>query len=320
MHDSVSVSVGPHPSALVPFRFQVGERTLLTVRRNLVTYQYSLADILNDAGPAIPALPSDAEGIIVRSLPAARVGGLRDLAEGALVYVRQEYPRYYMRLDTSYEAYLACFSAKTRSTLKRKVRKFETLSDDGRLDIREYRTVSEMEAFHTLAREVSRKTYQERLLGSGLPDSESHLAEMRRLAAADSVRAWLLFLNGQPVSYLYTPIRDGSVLYDYLGYDPAFASYSPGTVLQLEALERLMAEGGHRLFDFTEGEGAHKKLFATGSVDCADVVVLRATLANAGLIRAHRTFHTLVEAAGRQTERLGLKAKLKRWLRHGGEP
>lgn len=320
MHDSVSVSVGPHPSALVPFRFQVGERTLLTVRRHLVTYKYSLGDILNDAGPAIPALPSDAEGVIVRSLPAARIGGLRDLAEGALVYVRQEYPRYYMRLDTSYEAYLAQFSAKTRSTLKRKVRKFETLSDDGRLDIREYRTVPELEQFHGLAREVSRKTYQERLLDSGLPDTASHLAEMRRLAAEGNVRAWLLFLNGQPVSYLYTPIRDGSVVYDYLGYDPAFASHSPGTVLQLEALERLMAEGCHRLFDFTEGEGAHKKLFATGSVDCADVVVLRATLANAGLIRAHRTFHALVEAAGRQTERLGLKAKLKRWLRHGGEP
>ena len=33
----------------------------------------------------------------------------------------------------------------------------------------------------------------------------------------------------------------------------------------------LMAEGAFALFDFTEGEGQHKSLFASGSVDCVDV-------------------------------------------------
>lgn len=309
----------PDCPVTMPLRFQVGERTLAAVPRRLVTRGFDLESLLGEAGLHLPALPAAADGMMLRSLPAAQLDRITTQAQGLLVYVRQRYPRYYIGLSGTYEDYLATFSAKSRSTLKRKVRKFEQLS--GRqLDVHAYRTPAEMETFYRLARNVSQKTYQERLLGSGLPESETFRRDLQDRAARDEARGFLLFLNGEPVSYLYTPIHQGCVIYAFLGYDPALASHSPGTVLQLAALEMLFGEQRHRYFDFTEGDGQHKRLFATGCIDCVDVLLLRPTVANRVLIATHRGFHAGVETLADVAERYGVKSRLKKWLRGTPKP
>ena len=69
------------------------------------------------------------------------------------------------------------------------------------------------------------------------------------------MRAFLLFLAGEPVAYLYLPVSGRTLIYAYLGYDAEHAHLSPGTVLQMAALENLFAEKRFAYFDFTEGEG-----------------------------------------------------------------
>jgi CelD/BcsL family acetyltransferase involved in cellulose biosynthesis len=103
---------------------------------------------------------------------------------------------------------------------------------------------------------------------------------MRELAARDAMRGWILFLDGRPASYLYAPSDGATLIYAYLGYDPQFADLSAGAVLQIEAMRALMEERRFRLFDFTEGEGQHKKLFATGEVECVDLLLVRPTAGN----------------------------------------
>ena len=66
-----------------------------------------------------------------------------------------------------------------------------------------------------------------------------------------------------------------TVIYAHVGHDPAFNDLSPGAVLQLEAMRDLFDEGGFARFDFTEGEGQHKRQFATGGVACVDLLLLR---------------------------------------------
>jgi CelD/BcsL family acetyltransferase involved in cellulose biosynthesis len=118
------------------------------------------------------------------------------------------------------------------------------------------------------------------LLDAGLPSGPEAIAEMREKARRDQLRAWLLFVDGRPISYLYAPAEGDTLIYAHLGYDPNHAEYSPGTVLQLEAMRELMGEGRFRLFDFTEGEGQHKRQFATGGIDCVDLLLVRPTAAN----------------------------------------
>ena len=283
-------------------KFQVGARTLLSIDRRLERVPLSLADALDDTPPVLPILADDAQGYAVTSLPERWLPHVVTHGDGLKPHVRQRYTRRYADLAHGFEAYLAGFSAKSRSTLLRKCRKFAERSG-GSIDIRAYCTPVEIETFHALARTVSARSYQERLMDAGLPDSREAIAAMLAAAAADAVRGWLLFLDGKPVSYLYMPADGDTLIYAYLGFDPDHGDLSPGTVLQAEAMRLLMAEGRFARLDFTEGEGQHKRLFATGGIDCVDLLLLRPTLSNEAAIGALGMFDSLMAKAKKVADR-----------------
>lgn len=301
-------------SAVVALPFTVGARTVWRVKRRLVRRPLGLAETLAGQLPQLPPLGGDAHGYLVTSLPAALADPLCAAHPALRPFVRQRYARHYLSLEGGYDAYLATFSAKTRSTLKRKRKKIEERSG-GALDLRCYRTPAEMDDFYRHARAVSATTYQERLLNAGLPEGEAALARMRDLAARDSIRGWVLFIDGKPISYLHAPAEGDTLIYAHLGYDPDFADLSPGTVLQLDAVRQLMEEGRFRLFDFTEGEGQHKSRFATGSVECLDLLLLRNTFANIGLAKALTGFDSAVAGAKRAAGRFGIEKLARSLLR-----
>jgi CelD/BcsL family acetyltransferase involved in cellulose biosynthesis len=258
---------------------RVGARTVARVKRRLVPVSVSLEQALAGEVPELPALAAGADGYLIRSLPADQLQQLTTAHSELRTFVRQRYRRSYASLEGGWETYLGTFSAKARSTLKRKVRKLAERSG-GALDLRPYRSAAEMDQFYRHARTVSAKTYQERLLNAGLPEGDAFLGELRQRARQDAMRGWVLFLGGEPVSYLYAPAEGATLIYAFLGYDPDHAAFSPGTVLQFEAMRQLIEEGRFSLFDFTEGEGQHKLLFGTGMVECVDLLLVRPTLAN----------------------------------------
>jgi CelD/BcsL family acetyltransferase involved in cellulose biosynthesis len=290
----------------VDLPMMIGARTLWRLRRRLVRVPLTLRQVLDQAVPELGALPAGADGFLVNSLPADLLSALAARQPGLRAFVRQRYRRSYASLDGGFDAYLSGFSAKSRSTLKRKVRKLAERSG-GTLDLRCYRTPAEAEEFYWHARQVSARTYQERLLDAGLPEGEEALKAIRAEAAADAMRGWLLFLDGAPISYLYAPADGATLIYAHLGYDPAFAEFSPGTVLQFEAMRELMKEGRFGLFDFTEGEGQHKLQFGTGTVDCIDVLLVRRSLGNLLAGHALNGFDGAVAAAKRAVRRVGLE-------------
>jgi len=295
----------------VPFRFALGEVRLFAPSLPLAVVELepgaNLPPNWRDLAPV-----EDAEGYLIRGLP---IDAARNLDDGNW-YIRtlSAYPRHLVDLTTGYDAYLAKFSAKTRSTLKRKLRKFQDLSG-GTLHWERFRTKDELTTFLPRAREVSAKTYQERLLDAGLPQDAAFTATAYDLAERGGVFAYLLYLNGRPVSYLYLPVERGRVIYAYLGYDPEVAEHSPGTVLQLLAMEHLFAEPGLTVFDFTEGAGQHKQLFATHAIECADVVLLKQTSPALTLARTHAAFTRAETALTSLLDRLGLKKRIKQLIR-----
>lgn len=292
----------PVPETALPLR--IGTRTLVTLRRRLARRRLSLAEALAGAVPALPPLNADEHGYLVNALPGDLVRPLAARHPQLRAFVRQRYRRSYARLDQDFDSYLAGFSAKSRSTLRRKAKRLAERCGGG-LDVRCYRSEADIEAFHVHARALSARTYQERRLGYGLPEGEAALAEMRALARCDRLRGWLLFVDGRPASYLYAPAEGDILVYEYLGYDPDFADYSPGTVLLLEAMRQLMEERRFALFDFTEGEGRQKQQFATGAIDCVDLLLVKPTAANLLTGLALNLFDASVAAAKRALRRLG---------------
>ena len=284
---------------VVSLKFQVGARTLATVAKRLVRVPFSLDAVLAASANeslALPQLPDDADGYLVTSLPEAMLDRLDH--HGLLVFVRQRYTRYYVDLAAGEAAWLAGLSGSARSGIKRKAKKLAG-ANGGALDIRRYHDATAFAAFHPLARAVSATTYQEKLLGSGLPDDVASVRHLQSLAATDGLRAWLLFVEGAPVAYLCCTADGGSLRYDHVGHDPAYNDLSPGAVLQVEAMRELFADGRFARFDFTEGEGQHKRQFSTGGTVCVDMLLLRRTLANRATVVALRGFDATMTWAKR---------------------
>lgn len=290
------------PAEPFALRFQIGARTLWQVNRNFHRVRMSLADTLAYRWPVIGSIDRRADGVCITSLPVsvfAAGGGAYGLLKPV---VRQRYTRHFINLAPGYDRYLANFSSKSRGTLLRKCRRLAVRSG-GEIDMRVYQTPDELDAFLTLAKPLADRTYQAQLLNAGIPGDAAFRACMRTTAAGDGVRAFLLFMDGHPIAYLYLPAEGDTLRYAYLGYDPEYAEYSPGTVLQLEALRWLMAEGRFGLLDFTEGEGQHKRQFATDGVECLDLLLIRRSPGNLIAVSALILFDAFV-------------ARIKRSIRH----
>lgn len=295
-------------------KFVVGSRVLLSVPKDLTTLSFSLADVVGGKPLTLPELTSSQDGFRILSAPAGTLGTLGTQYPDFVIGGIQHYQRHYIDMAGSFEEYLARFSSKTRSTLRRKHRKL--IKDiGGEVEFREYRTPDEMDEFRDLALPLSRRTYQAKSLDAGLPESGEAHDERRRLASENRVRAYLLCADGQPISYLYLPVIEDTIVYAFLGYDPGHAKFSPGTVLQLEALERLFAEGRYRYFDFTEGEGAHKAMFGTDAVDACSFFMMKKGITNRVLLSSVDAFDAGIAHIKAATNQSGALAKARQLLR-----
>lgn len=303
----------------VPLKFGIGDRILFAHHLRLQVSAVALGEGGDPvADPAAPQdeLAANCVGFYLRALPVSAEVPRLSRASGWLRYVTGEYGRCYIDLSSGLEAYRGKFSSKTRSTINRKVRKFQEHCG-GRLDWQVFRTVEEMAEFHRLARVVSSLTYQERLLEAGLPEAPEFIDEMNQLASQGMARGYILWHDRRPVAYLYCPVKGNAFLYAYLGYDPEYMKLSVGTVLQWLAFEDLFECPPVRYFDFDEGQSDHKRLFATHEQKCVNVMFVRDRWAHACWIRLHMRAQDGSAALGRLATSWGLKARLRRVLRFG---
>jgi CelD/BcsL family acetyltransferase involved in cellulose biosynthesis len=302
----------------VGLKFFLGEIPLFSIHFPLLVLDAHFTEL--EASPdelemILKELAASVEGILIRSQPIREKLPRLSLLADSIRYVPAQYERFYVDLQGSFSDYLDKFSSKSRSTLRRKVKKFGEFCG-GQLDWREFRNSEDMDDFHRLAREVSKKTYQERLLDAGLPDDEEFRQQMHALARQDRARGYILFHDAKPIAYLFCSMRQGGIMINrYLGYNPEFQSWSPGTMLHYLVLEKLFTEGGLRMFDFTEGEGTQKRFFATGSARCADVYHFRRTAKNYLILCLHAATDFSSTSAVRVLDKLGLKARVKKFFR-----
>lgn len=307
----------PAPEELFPVRYIIGSRQILSVPKRLHKFTFSLSDLSDGHVGALPPLDDGLEGYRILSAPAHAARSIRSMATGFIAGGQQDYRRHYIDMSGGFEDYIRHFSAKTRSTLRRKQRKLEreAAARGGALEIREFRTPDEVAAFMELAVPLSRRTYQARTLDAGLPEDEVSRTEMMELAAQDNLRCFLLLFCGEPVSYLFLPVVGDTVIYAFLGYDEDFRRLSPGTVLQILALERLFAENRYRYFDFTEGDGSHKAMFGNCSVDACSFFLLKPNLGNRALLTSLDLFDASVAAAKRVLAKTGAHSKVRQTIR-----
>ncbi len=91
----------------VRLKFEIGARTLLSVRRSLVRVPLTLAEARSGLAPVLPPLDRAADGYTVTSLPENQMAALAAGAGGMLPFVRQRYTRYYLDFAGTYDEWFA---------------------------------------------------------------------------------------------------------------------------------------------------------------------------------------------------------------------
>lgn len=296
--------------------YRLGEITLFTRRFRALGLRCHFLDLPPDPmspAPPIERLGQRYEVIVTRSHPIAEALPSLATVDGALRYVPAQFVRFHTSLAGTFEEYLGKFGSKTRSTLRKKVKRF--LDSSGDACMKSFSQPYQIAEFHRLARHVSARTYQEKLLDAGIPDSVDFVRELEELASRDAIRAYVLMLRGEPIAYLCCPAVGDVLIYKFLGYDPAHAALSPGTVLQFLAFDELFREGKFRVFDFTEGQGEHKKFFGTTGTLCATICYFSPTLNSWFWAGMHFGLDRLSSGLGGALNRVGLKRTVKRLIR-----
>jgi len=174
------------------------------------------------------------------------------------------------------------FSKKTRETLRSKVRKLGH-------EVVKFTSVDEAPEFLKLAEEISRTSWQSKRMGLRISDSAESREYWRKVAGIGAFRSYVLRQGGRPIAFMVGRQWEGRFYYEEAGYDLGLAKQSPGTVLQVRVIEDLIEHDTPRLFDFSFGDGEHKRFFGNRQTSSAAVLVLRRSwrnLAISGLQRA----------------------------------
>lgn len=303
----------------VPFKFQLSDWTIFSISIALQVRSVKLAEdsaIVDAVHIPDDVLMEGSQGYLVRSMPIRTALPEVSLIQNFLCYVPLQYPHCYIDLSGSFDDYQRKFSSKTRATINRKVKKY-TEYCGGSLHWKTYIAPDQISEFFRFAQDVSKLTYQERLLGVGIPHNDDFIREASLLAADQRLRAYVLFDGEKPVAYLYCPVHNNVLVYAYLGYHPAYAAMSVGTILQWVAIKQLFEERRFRYFDFTEGQSDHKRLFATHQRLSANVFLIRRSIRSVAIVYSHLAMNRFAKWLGNKLSELGLRAKVRRWLRFG---
>ena len=264
--------------------------------------------------PAAPqSFPEGIEAIRMYSCPLDVRAQKIALRDGAIRYIPAQYDHLYVELSGSFEDYLRKFSAKSRWTLRKKLKRFK--EGCGEDPFREYSGASEMQEFYALSRSVSEKTYQQRLLDAGIPQGKEFPLELNRRAARGEIQGYVLMHCTLPVAYALCYVHGDTITLDKTGFDPEYAEMHPGTVLTYLIIERLFAQPRFRIYDFGSGYFEYKAFFSTHSVRCAEIIYLRRTLRNLALVLAHATLDAVSRTLKQVLDVLGLKARVIKWIR-----
>jgi hypothetical protein len=315
-----------------PLKFLLGEITLAQVE---LTRYWHLGDPYLDASLAEEAAPqlcasllevalsslSSRECLFLEGLPTggplhgsltlARCRGVAPLQLG----LGNDFEHQFIRMPQSLADYLAQMGGRSRQSVQYSQRKLvKDMQGDVRCDC--FDTEESIERFVADAQAISRKTYQWNLLGLGLRDGDALRASLRFTAQRGWMRSFILYCKQVPVAFMLGDQQENCYYYDDVGYDPAYAKSSVGSVLQLMVLEFLFARADRPAwFDFSTGYGEHKGRFGNFARHETNLLVMPATLGNRTLVGAHRLNDRASRFAVDLLARAGVKDRLKQLIR-----
>ncbi len=247
------------------------------------------------------------------SLPIYKACDKIQANDKVITYFTNAYKHYFVDTSGTLDDYLAGFRSKTRNSLKRKIKKALKAEGSG---VRVVTRKNELRDFLKDAWTVSEKTYQERLLNFPLPRDENFIRESEEAMEEGKLVGIMLYIKDTPVAYNLCPVYgDGILLYEYTGYDPAYAKFSAGTIVQYETIKYAFENPHIKYYDLSTGEGPHKELFATGNTLCCDVFIFPKTPKYQLMVWSKLVTDGTTNILRAILKKIGIKDQIKRIIR-----
>ena len=318
-----------------PLRFQLGELTYY--RRQLSRYdlwsgpliagveeesQYWQDLALAFLDTVKQHIAPSSEAIGIEGLPIGssfhRLIRDHDTVARDFLLIKQSEPFEHQFIDmpSTLDAYMNELGKRSKKSLAYSRRRLlRDYADD--VEITCFEHEDDVEAFLDHAIAISKKTYQWRLLGLGLRNRKAFDRRLRFAAQKTWLRSYILFCSGRPVAFMLGYQHRRCFYYTDVGFDPDYAQWSVGSVLQLEVIEDLYARDNRpELFDFSTGYGDHKARFGNRQQEEVNLLLLPRTLRHAILAGAYKRLDGLANFAVSTADRIGVKQTLKKTIRN----
>ncbi|MGI9509524.1 MAG: GNAT family N-acetyltransferase [Geminicoccaceae bacterium] len=317
-----------------PLSFQLGELTYY--RHPLTRYHLWSGPVITGAAPGSERWAALALGFLTaagdRLGQSGAVLGIEGLSTecafhrlladnpkvtGNFLVMQQGEAYAHQRIDMpeTLEDYLSGLGSRSKKSLRYSRRRlFRDFADD--VSLKRCSADEDIPNFLDQAIAISKTTYQWHLLGLGLRRGDVLEERMRFAAKRGWLRCYLLECAGKPAAFMLAYQYQGRFYYTDVGYDPEFARWSVGSVLQLLVMEELYEQPDRpEQFDFATGYGEHKARFGNASSEEANWLLLPRSLRNTVLLGAYKRLDGLANLATSTADRIGVKQTLKRTMR-----
>ena len=198
--------------------------------------------------------------------------------EGSLVH-RSHVSRLLHRLvlTSGFENYLSThFHKKKRYNLKRQARILESDAKSG-VSVQCITDTADVPHFNMHVKAIANQSWK---AAGAMPESVRDDTVLIDVASKKLLRAYLLFMDGTPITYALGYQFDGVYHYSDIGFDETYGKYSPGCVLLFRMIEDLARNTSTKLINFGIGDSEYKRQFANDSVRDNSIIVLRNSLRN----------------------------------------
>lgn len=176
----------------------------------------------------------------------------------------------YLTLPSSADGYLSALSTNNRYNIRRRTQNLFKHFGDTQVLLREHTAQEDPELMNQLMGDLFRLhrirwgNLNKKTI-FGLPEVERfHRQLLPTIMKKGSIAIYSLSLGGQLAGVIYGYVYGRKYYFYQSGFDPQFASYSPGLVLMSFSIERVIQRGLCE-YDFLRGEEAYKSKFTKNS-------------------------------------------------------
>ncbi len=220
-------------------------------------------------------------------------------------------PHPVVRITGSFDDYNRKLSSKARNNFSRHLRK---LKEKGSVELVKVKSEQEVDSFVEVAAEISRKTYQFRVLGIGIRNSDQLKEWLKWAARQGWLRSYLLKCGGTVVAFQIGYQYNEKFLGVEIGFDPAWSKLGVGVIQQLLALEDLFKDDPPSACDFG-GYADYKQHLANDAYADALVWLFRKRPYPFLALSTYRLFSAASMKIGSLLEQLNLKSKVRQLIR-----